>query len=255
MVWLTVGAVVVGVVVVLFASGAVGGTNKPTAVIVPPATSKAADLVDPADPRALGGANAPIKLEVWADFQCPACALYATEIEPSIVDEYVASGKAHIKFHDYAFLDSRSTTKESQDAAAAARCAAEQGQFWAYHDWLFANQRGENKGAFSRDRLKTIAERVGLDVNAWQSCLDAGEAHAAVAAETKQGADQTVNSTPTLVINGEIQRDAKGNAGALPLDQLRAKFDAILAGETPSPAPSGSPVASATPAASTTPAP
>jgi len=252
MLWLTVGAVAVGAVVILFASGVLGGSSKPSGRIVPPATSKPADLVDPANPRALGDPAAPIHLDVWADFQCPACELYATQIEPTIVDEYVKTGKVHLEFRDYAFLDAKSTTKESQDSAAAARCAADQDQFWAYHDWLFANQRGENKGGFSRDRLRTIAENIGLDVDAWGACLEKGDAHAAVAAETKQGADLKVNSTPTLAINGELAR------GALPLDQLRAKLDAILAGGgSPSPAPSGaaSPAASASPAPSATPAP
>ena len=256
MVWLTVGAVAVGAVVILFSSGILGGGGKLTGRIVAPLTSKPAELVDPANPRALGDPNAPIHLDVWADFQCPACDLYATEIEPTVVDEYVKTGKVHLEYHDYAFLDGKSSTKESQDSAAAARCAADQGMFWPYHDWLYANQRGENKGAFSRDRLRTIAENVGLDVDAWQACLDKGDALAAVAAETRQGTSLRINSTPTLIIDSELLR-------AVPrLDDLRARLDAILAGgaspspaTSGSPAASGSPVASGSPAASPTPAP
>ncbi|MCU0483396.1 MAG: DsbA family protein [Chloroflexi bacterium] len=234
MVWLTGAALAVGVIVILFASGAIGGTTKPTSRIIPPSTTKPAGLVDPANGRALGDPNAPIHVDVWADFQCPGCALYATEIEPTIVAEYVEPGKVHLEFHDYAFLDSRVTTKESQDSAAAARCAGDQGRFWDYHDWLFANQRGENRGAFSRDRLRSIAESIGLDAGAWQSCLEAGDAHAAVTAQTQQGIDAGIGQTPSLVINGT-------NEQALTLDQLRAKLDAILAGATPSPAATGSP--------------
>ena len=253
MIWLTVGAVAVGVVIILLASGILGGNSKLTGRIVAPLTTKPADLVDPANPRALGDPAAPITFDVWADFQCSACELYSTQIEPTIIDEYVKTGKVHLVFHDYAFIDAKSSTKESQDAAAAARCATAQGDFWQYHDWLYANWKGENVGGFSRDRLRLIAEKVGLDLTAYDACLADGAAHAAVKAETQQGIDLTINSTPTLVINGELVR------GALPLDTLRAKFDAILSGASPSPSapgspsPSGSPGASASPAASGSP--
>ena len=47
-----------------------------------------------AEKTAMGDPNAPVLVEVWSDFQCPACRAYATEIEPRIVESYVASGKA-----------------------------------------------------------------------------------------------------------------------------------------------------------------
>ena len=51
--------------------------------------------------------------------------------------------------------------QESQWAAEASECAADQDAFWPYHDKLFASQSGENQGAFNKDKLKGVRGRVG----------------------------------------------------------------------------------------------
>ena len=91
---------------------------------------------------------------------------------------------------------------ESQRAAAAAVCADEQDTFWPFHDTLYANQHGENQGAFSDDRLRAMAEKVGLDMPTFNTCLDDAATAGAVAASTASGRDQGVNATPWLTVNG-----------------------------------------------------
>jgi protein-disulfide isomerase len=92
---------------------------------------------------------------------------------------------------------------ESVEPAAGARYAAEQGRYWPFHDWLFANQSGENKGAYADARLRAIATSAGLDVTAWDACRSTGEQQKAVRSETSEGSSKGVNATPTLYINGE----------------------------------------------------
>jgi protein-disulfide isomerase len=89
------------------------------------------------------------------------------------------------------------------EAAAGARCAADQGRYWPYQDWIFANQAGENEGAFAATRLAAIATAAGLDVGAWQACIATGSAQQAVRAETSQAVAAGVNATPTMSINGQ----------------------------------------------------
>src|SRR5688500_11264147 len=91
-----------------------------------------------ADGLILGDTDSPAKIEVFEDFQCPACKQFTETIEPLVLSELVETGKASYEFHNYAFLDKNTTTKESQDAANASLCANEQGKFWEYHDVLFA---------------------------------------------------------------------------------------------------------------------
>jgi protein-disulfide isomerase len=161
--------------------------------------------IDLADGRSLGKANAPVTLEVWSDYQCPACRQFATIVEPALMRTYVADGTLRIVDHDAAYQGKKSSAAydESVEAAAGARCAAEQGRFWPFHDWLFANQVGENAGAFRDERLRAIATAAGLDVVAWDACRATGEQQSAVRAETVAATAQGVNATPTMYLNGQ----------------------------------------------------
>jgi protein-disulfide isomerase len=243
MVLLSLGAVAVGLVVVLFASGVLGGKGAAsTGELLVPVRPTPTDVVNPTNSRALGPADAPVVIEVWSDFQCPACGLFAKLVEPDLIDEYVRSGDVQLIYRDRAFLDGGDPNGESHQSAAAARCSGDQGKFWQYHDYLFENQDGENKGAFNRETLDQIATAVGLDMDAYGSCMEGDASLQAVSDETAQGAAAGVNSTPTLAINGVLQRP-----GAIPMADgssgpgLRTLIDAELAKVSPAPGASATP--------------
>ena len=106
-------------------------------------------------------------MNVWADYQCPYCGQFTERIESLIIPLYVQPGHARLTFHDLAFLG-----QESVDAAVAARAADDLGgKFWPFHDMLFANQRGENTGAFTRERLGDIAVAVGIQRQAFLNAM------------------------------------------------------------------------------------
>ncbi len=149
------------------------------------------------DGMTMGAADAPVHIVEWGDYQCPACGILARSIEPQLVSEYIAPGKASFEFRNFAFLG-----EESQRAASAAVCAAQQDAFWPFHDTLYANQHGENQGAFSDERLRAMAEKLGLEMAAFNTCLDDPATANTVAASTASGRDQGVNATPWLTVNG-----------------------------------------------------
>ena len=91
---------------------------------------------------------------------------------------------------------------ESQWAAEASECAAEQDAFWEYHDFLYGNQDGENRGAFSKDNLKRFAADLGLDTGEFNECLDTGKYKSLVEQEYQLSQQIGVSSTPTFVLNG-----------------------------------------------------
>ena len=212
-VWITVAAVVAGIVLIAGLIVADGSSN--TAGLTPPSDPTP---ITRADGRAIGAADAPVTLDVWADFQCPGCGIFTRATEARIVRDYVESGKLRLVFHDFAFIG-----QESIDAAVAARAADAQGAFWPYHDWLFANQGGENKGAFRRDVLIAIAKQVGLDVNAFEAALDDPGLVDAVRAETASGSKVPVAATPTLVIGDQVIQ------GVPAWDSLSATIEAQIA--------------------------
>ncbi|MGH9734291.1 MAG: DsbA family protein [Candidatus Acidiferrales bacterium] len=92
----------------------------------------------PAPVKAYGSSSAPIKLEVFTDYECPVCrALYQQTLRPLIAD-YVASGKVYLVHHDYP-LDNPEH-KYSAQAARWANVAAQFGQFESVEAALYENQ-------------------------------------------------------------------------------------------------------------------
>lgn len=243
---ITAGAVVAGLVVVVLVSGVLN-PKATVGSLISPLRPTPTSLVDPTNPRALGKANAPVKVEIWSDFQCPACDTFATTIEPDLIDQYVATGKAYVIYRDRVVIDRFATDVESHQAAAAARCAGD--KFWPFHDYLFENQKGENAGTFSSAFLASVADAVRADRTAYDACMANGAADrvAAVNAETAQGAAAGVSQTPTIALNGKLLP-----GGAQPMTTLGPAIDALIAAASASPA-SPAPGASASPAASTAP--
>ncbi|MGZ6270837.1 MAG: DsbA family protein [Candidatus Limnocylindrales bacterium] len=236
-IWISGAAIVVAAILI----GALVLLNRPTGasdpIVAPSVTSPPALAND----RTLGDPNAPVTIDVWSDFQCPNCETYTTQVEPKIVDAYVSTGKAKIVYHDLIVIG-----PESIDAATAARCAGEQGQFWAYHDYLFANQGAENSGAFSRDRLVAIADELKLDQAAFTKCLDDGTARSQVEAEDAAGKAKGIDSTPTITVNGTA-------VAAWDYPTLAAAVDAALGVASPSPSGSSPSPSGASPSPSASP--
>jgi protein-disulfide isomerase len=243
MLLISVAAVAVGLVVILVASGVLGGRGTTTTGdLLVPIRPTPVELTNADNGRALGTSGAPVTIEVWSDFQCPACDLFARQVEPDLIDQYVKNGTVLLVYRDMAFIDGGDPNGESHQAAAAARCAAEQGKFWPYHDYLFENQKGENTGGFSADVLDAIGTAVGLDATAFNACMDGTTQEEAVAAETAQGSQAGVTSTPTVAINGVLQRaGAIGMADSSGAPGLKTLIEAELAKSSPAPAPSATP--------------
>lgn len=224
---LTIAALAIGgviVVVLLLASGILDQGN--SRQLAQAQVDRPAALIDG---RAVGAADAPITIEMWEDFQCPACGLFSRSTEPRLIEDYVVPGHVRLVYRDMAFLG-----KESIDAAVGARAAERllgAGGFWKYHDLLFHNQHGENAGGFSRTVLGDMAVSLGMDRAAFTAALDDPDLIAEVRAETQAAAQAGVTSTPTLDINGVKA------VGVQPYQQLSAYLDGLLAGATPPPAP------------------
>ena len=95
-------------------------------------------------------------------------------------------------------------------AAAASECANEQNQFWTYHDVLFTHTAGRGRAVFTRPNLKQYAAELGLNRDAFSSCVDSGRYEDWVRAQTEVGRQKGVTSTPTLVVNGRLVSPVPG---------------------------------------------
>jgi protein-disulfide isomerase len=82
-------------------------------------------------------------------------------------------------------------------AAYAAECAERNGRFWEMHDQLFAHNED-----LSRPKLLELAREVGLDVEAFDKCLDDPAIKDAVRKDAEAGIALRVEGTPTFFVNG-----------------------------------------------------
>lgn len=179
------------------------------------------------DGNGVGDPNAPIKIVEYSDFQCPFCAVFATEIEPYLVASYVEDGTVHFTYRSFGqFIGA-----ESRAAAEAAYCAGDQGKFWDMHDLLFANHTGENVGDFTNRRLTAFAEKLELDMDAFTTCFNGGTYSSRVDLDYTEGSVAGIRATPsfvmTYVVNGETRTVLI--EGAQPFSEFQSKIDTALA--------------------------
>jgi protein-disulfide isomerase len=215
------------VVLALIACTPAAAPPVPTPTVLPtpppaiPTATPRPIVLEPRTPTGdyyLGRADAPVTFEMFGDFQCPACGEFARTIEPTFVQSYVDTGKVKFIWHDYAWIGD-----ESFMAAQAARCAGRQGQFWAYHNYLYAHQRGENQGQFSQPNLQAFASALGVDAMAFNTCVELQPDIPAIEDALRQGIRQHVDVTPAFLINGDLK------IGAPPMNRLAALLDSYLA--------------------------
>jgi protein-disulfide isomerase len=132
------------------------------------------------------------------------------------IDEaYVAKGIVRFGYAHFAFLG-----QESLWAAEASECAGDQEAFWPYHDYLYGHQAGENGGGFSQEKLKQFASELGLDSQAFNTCLDSGKYAALVKEQTATGQSLGMRGTPSFLVNGQLL------VGALPFEEFERTIEA-----------------------------
>ena len=145
-----------------------------------------------------GSPDAPVTILEFSNFQWPYCRQYATDVGRQVEKQYIQTGKVRFGYLHFMILG-----PESVLADQASECAADQGQFWEYHDSLFENHAGKNKGGFSRDILKRLATEIGLYTIAFDACLDSDPYLSIIQEQTGYASSLGFQSTPAFLINGK----------------------------------------------------
>ncbi len=164
------------------------------------------------DAPRLGGADAPVRLIEFADYQCPYCAKvhpYVLKLHEEFGDQIAIYFKdLPLPMHNYA-----------RKAAEAAHCAAAQGKFWEYHDRLFTTN------ALDVPQLKKDARDLGLEGTTFDKCLDTSEQAAAVQKDYTQAQQLGLSGTPSFFVEGHYISGAMDykTLRELVVQQLNAK--------------------------------
>jgi protein-disulfide isomerase len=157
-----------------------------------------------------GAANPSVTIVEYSDFECPYCGKAQPTLE-QLMGDYQ---NARLVFRHFPLP----THPRAYASAIASACAEKEGKFWQMHDLLYANQK-----ALEEADLEKYAQQIGLDMDAYRSCVKSGEADAVVRQDMAAGIAAGVEATPTFVIGG-----GRVN-GALPYGSFKQVIDAELA--------------------------
>ena len=199
--------IIIGVLALVVLAVIILTTYKPPIKIVDPAFHTASIT----DGLTMGDPDAPIKVVEYADYQCPGCGYYWSDMEPTMVSQYIETGKVFYTYVPFSFVGEfvqNNPWDESKKSAEAAFCANDQGKFWEYRDYIFANQNGENGGVYTHDVLLKFAEKLSLDMTTFTECFDSGKHTQTVLDSNAQATAAGITSTPSFTVNGELVNSA-----------------------------------------------
>ena len=146
------------------------------------------------DDAVLGDPNAPVTIVEFSDYQCPFCGRHVAQVFPEIEKNYIDTGKVKYVFRDMPLTQLHSNAIE---LAIAAECAGDQDKYFEMHDKLFAHQ-----DANSPEDIKKYANEIGLDLSAFNSCVENETPMDEIMADMADGEKYGVRGTPGFFING-----------------------------------------------------
>jgi protein-disulfide isomerase len=207
----------IGQAVAMAGAGSGGPGGAPT-----PANADIAKVSTDGNPF-IGDANAPAVMAYWFDYQCPYCKAVEETVMPTLVNDYVKTGKLKIVFKDFVFLGPDSLT-----AALAARAVWEVApdKFQQWHTAIFAKQDDENGGWGNKDDVLAVTRTIdGIDAAKVEQLMTskAADYKAAMDRDGQEGAGMGVNGTPGAIVGKQLI------VGAAPIAQFRSAIDQVLA--------------------------
>ena len=147
--------------------------------------------VSAGDAPSLGPANAPVTIIEFGDYECPYCKLWHEQVYQRLMANY--PGQVRFVYRDFPL----SIHPDALPAAEAAGCALQQNAFWKFHDALFTQAAGLGRQAYDQ-----YARDLGLNLSAFDSCLDSHQTQSAVTSSEQYAEGLGVDSTPTFFIDG-----------------------------------------------------
>jgi protein-disulfide isomerase len=180
-----------------------------------------ADSLPDVDPhKAFGSKTAPVSMEVFSDYQCPACKTLFTTTNRRLMDDYVTSGKVYLIHRDFPLP----MHAHSRVAARYARAAAQLGKVEPVEQALFQDQE---KWEQSGDVDGTVAAVLSAaEMTKVRALVKGGTLDPMIDKDYNLGQTYRVNQTPTTVFHSKGQ--TYPYAGVMTYDTLKSFLDQLL---------------------------
>lgn len=156
-----------------------------------------------------GDSAAPVTVVAFTDYQSPASHHVARMLHQLLVHYRNEVRMVHKDFPDILLNPHAIRVHE------AARCAAEQDRFWAYHDRII-----DGAPPTDFDQLLVYAREARLNDDRLLHCLKGGHHAQSVQHDINEGIRLGVTVAPTVFINGRIIR------GAYSLERFKSLIEA-----------------------------
>lgn len=147
--------------------------------------------------RSIGLTSAPVTLIEYASLTCDYCIRFHRQVLPSVLRNYVATGKVRFIYRDFP------TSLEAVLAAAAARCRPPE-DYFATLETLYKSVGDWMRTQPVETGLATVLAIPEQAQEQFRACISSENLHIAIRQQQKLAVDQGVKGTPTFVINGTI---------------------------------------------------
>lgn len=175
--------------------------------------------LDADDPLAVGDLDADLLVQIYYDYRCGYCAMSSVELEPEL-QSLVDDGTIRIEYTNLPVLG-----EESMLAAQGSIAAANQGKFFEYHEYMFANQYDGTPVTVTEDGLADVAREIGVaDIDKFVFDLTSDSVVGKVQGDRTRGTQGLgITGTPAFIIGYSYV------PGFIPYDTFTQVVDAELA--------------------------
>lgn len=179
-----------------------------------PAAARAADGESFAIDQTLGRADAPVTIIEYASLTCPHCAHFAETTLPQVKEHWIETGRAKLIYRDFP----TGPISLSIIASMVTHCSGPQ-RYFGVLELLFRTQERWGSARAPLDEIKRIVAVAGISPTDVDACLQREDLRDAILARSEWAAKHGIESTPTLVIDGQAE------AGAATYEDLNAKLE------------------------------
>ena len=192
------------------------GPSQP-ALKPPPTMSVAGELYK-------GEPTAKVAIIEYADFQCPFCRRFGSQVYPNIRDNYIRTGKLKYFHRDMPLAFHQG----AMPAARAVHCASDQGRYWEMHDILLGD------ASLTPADIDGRAGKLGLNVSQLDQCISSDRFADIIQRSIREASAMQVSGTPTFIVgpldvDGNVVSVKKTVVGASPFEAFKAAIDPLLA--------------------------
>ena len=170
--------------------------------------------------KSMGSPSAPIRIEVFSDFECPACKGLHEQILPLVFKDYVIPGKVYLVSREYPLP----MHQYSREAANYATAAARIGKYEQVANALFLNQAAWEVSGKVWDTVANVL--TPAEAKKVQSLAKDASVLSAVERDVDAGKAAAINQTPTMIVTRGTSRFPV--VGAVNYNLLRSLLDGLL---------------------------